>query len=462
MYSRRVSHVDVYLTGRVEDHVLHYAFEVDGVKRRGNFSTASSELEASASAIYMAVKKTVEIYPNAGEISLHTDIEKPFGYLDGKYKPTTDTMKKFVRAVEKLKSDYNLTLQTDKDISKETADNLYNSAFGQNTSPKNNTEKKTAEQSKSVQKPAKSTSAASRWAKGAKAKQEQKAMMNSSPAYEPAKTSNGFAKQEKFSAPYPELEGEWTGWDERGVMMIYPTFDDAVNERGIPVYANGQTPPADSMGFDKPKAEQPKAAPKQNVGAGKGWMRKGVVLDENPLSAPKRELKSQAFENWHGTRTPKAKWGVMALNSAGEIIAEVSSRNLPDGCKKDAEYMADWWEQVEKYKVVREGLEKGKNDFSNKLDDKGNFKGFDMTVANKDNNSMIVWKDGTQIYNGGITDEYKRQYVDSHNDYHALQWAAELEAKKKAEEKAKAESKKEHYEQMNLFEFMQNDDPFSL
>ena len=466
MYLRRVSHVDVYLTGRVEDHVLHYAFEVDGAKRKGNFSTASSELEASASAVFVAIKRTAECYPNAGEITLHTDIEKPFGYLDGRYKPTSDTMKKFVNGVEKLKKQYNFTLQADKEIPKEVADALYNGAFG--SAPKQELPKQEAEKSEPAPAPAiKPKTTANRWAKGAKARQEQQAAINCSPAYEPARTTVPDQSLRNTIASTPEvlgdLDGEWTGWDERGVLMAYATFEDAINGNGVPVYANGQTPPADSMGYSKPKQEQQKTAPKQNVGAGKGWMRKGVVLDENPLAAPKRELKSQAFENWHGGKAPKPKWGAMALNASGEIVAEVSSRHLPESCKKDVEYMADWWEQVDKYTVIREGLEKGKNDFRDKLDANGNFKGFSMTAVDlrEGKEGMVVWKDGVQIYNGGITDEYKQQYVEGHNDDRALIWAAELEAKKQATAKSEPEPE-EHYEQMNLFDMLKDDDPFGI
>lgn len=460
--------MDVYLTGRIEDHVLHYAFEVDGVKRKGNFSTASSELEASASAVFVAIKKVAECYPNAGEIILHTDIDKPFGYLEGKYKPTTDTMKKFVKAVEKLKKDCDFTLQTDKEIPKEKADALYDSAFG--SAPEEPKQDAPKEEPKPVP-AANPKNAASRWSKGAKVRQEQQTMINSSPAYEPAKTvPSASASGKAASAPQAkgDLDGEWLGWDSRGVMMTYPTFEDAINDNGIPVYANGQTPPADSMGYGKfQRPEQPKAVPKQNTGAGKGWMRKGVVLDENPLDAPKREPKSQAFENWHSGKAPKPKWGAMALNTAGEIVAEISSRQLSESCKKDAEYIADWWEQVDKYTVIREGLVKGKNDFSDKLDAEGNFKGFSMTAVdlNKDKESMTVWKDGVKIYNGGITDEYKQQYVSSHNDERALAWAAELETKKSsaaAEARINPEPQEEEYEQMNMFDMLKSDDPFGI
>lgn len=456
---KEVIRVDVLLTGRFQDHALLYATECDGVRRKGKVSAASSELEAEASAVFLALKKAIETYPNAGEISLHTDLVKTLPYINSNVKPQTDTMKKFLRSLGKMRDDSGMKVTADDGISAEVAKNLRSLAFG---------DKAQAQESAKPASPKKQTASVS---SSVKAGWGNKRIVRGGGSGTQASVPQEAPKADDWSniPPVPELpsnlpkelEGDWLGWTKEGILVSYESAEDVANGICRPIWADGHI--GDKIHEDAIWGVKKPDVHIQGGKAGTGWGQKGTV-NASPFDAPKREVKTSAFDGYRTSRTPKPKWKLMAINAHGEIVSMLDSQKCPSATKQEVEHLADWWEQVEKYTVFRDGIEKGKNDFSHKLDANGKFKGFSMTAVDVDKDEMFIWKDGKQIYHGAITDDYKRSYADAHDDDCALRWTKELlEKEKAAEAQAEEQAKEQESKQMSLFDFMQpDDDPFSL
>lgn len=456
--------MDVLLTGQFQDHQLLYATESDSIKRRGRCSAASSELEAEASAVYLVLKNVVETQPDT-EICLHTDLTKTLPYISGNFKPQTDTMKRFLNSLDKMRKEHGVNISADDKIPAETADRIWTSAFKTEKPKTKVNEPAKAEPVKSVKpvepvKPAPIMNGKANWG-------NKRIVRNGGSGTQSEWNNNLSSVSDTLKKLPQEFEGEWVGWTNEGILVTYDSAEDAVQGMCRPIWADGRK--GDKVQEDaiwetkKPEKPEKREIHIQGRKAGTGWGQKGVVFDSNPFDAPKRDIKTSAFDGYKTNKTPKPKWRLMAVNNKGQIVSMLDSQKAPMASKEEVEYLADWWEQVEKHTVFRDGIEKGKNDFIHKLGANGRFKGGSVTVADISRDEMFVLKGGYQTYHGKITDEYKRNYVETHNDEYALKWASELQEKEKAA-KLRAEQEQKA-EQISLFDYMKtvrDDDPFNL
>lgn len=171
---------------------------------------------------------------------------------------------------------------------------------------------------------------------------------------------------------------------------------------------------------------------------------------ETPLNKPKREVRSNVLRGF-GKRTmnntPKPKWSVKVIQN-GECIIDMSNLDFQtygeEKNRRDAAYLADWWEQVEGAQVIRNNIPAHQNDFSK-------YKGTNMTAVDMDKDQMMIWQNGEVIYDGKITHDYKEKYARTHPD---SEWAKELaeEAEKKAAVVEPEPEEQPEYEQLG-FEF---------
>lgn len=172
---------------------------------------------------------------------------------------------------------------------------------------------------------------------------------------------------------------------------------------------------------------------------------------EKPLEKPKREIKGEVgMLGWQRAaavgKTPLPRWSVKVFQD-DKCIIDISNLDFSgyneQSARKDAIYLADWYEQVEGATVVRNNLPAHQNDFSN-------YKGFNGTAIDVDKEKMTIWKDGSVYYQGEVLREYKKKYAIQHPDSKWAKELAEEEAAKPAPPEKEPEPEEE-YEQLNLF-----------
>ena len=180
---------------------------------------------------------------------------------------------------------------------------------------------------------------------------------------------------------------------------------------------------------DKPApVEKPLNKPKREVGTMRGWINRTTSVDRKPMP----------------------KWSVKVIQD-DKCIIDISNLDFSgfndEQVRKDAAYLADWWEQVEKATVVRSNIPAHQHDFSK-------YKGTNLTAVDVEKGQMTVWKDGAIEYQGKVLHSYKEKYAKEHPD---SEWAKELKEESEREaavEAAKEEEQEEipEYEQLG-FEF---------
>lgn len=124
--------MDLYLTARFDKQgsILHYAVQSEGstISIRGNV-TVHSEIEASLSAAYLAIKKTLE-KSESYSLNFHTDLKYVVEYSSGKYKPMNDVCKKYVKGLKAFEDKYDCSIFFDNEITPQQSKELYQRAFG--------------------------------------------------------------------------------------------------------------------------------------------------------------------------------------------------------------------------------------------------------------------------------------------------------------------------------------------
>lgn len=170
---------------------------------------------------------------------------------------------------------------------------------------------------------------------------------------------------------------------------------------------------------------------------------------ENPFSAPKREVPKNTMRGWSnlGNAVRKPQWSVKVIKD-DKCVIDISDKDFR-GCdettiKRDAAYLADWWEQVEKAEVVRQNIPARVNDFSN-------YKGFNGKAIDVDKGLETIWKDGEVIYDGKVMKADKESYAEQHPDSEWAKELAEEAALKNAEDELFAEYEENKSEQLSMF-----------
>lgn len=170
----------------------------------------------------------------------------------------------------------------------------------------------------------------------------------------------------------------------------------------------------------------------------------------NPFSTPKRDVSQTKMKGWAnliGGAVKKPQWSVKVIKD-DKCIIDLNNHDFR-GCdenavRKDAIYLADWWEQVEGATVVRNNLPARENDFSN-------YKGFNGKAIDIDKDKETIWKNGEVIYSGKVMRSDKEDYAKKHPDSRWAKELAEEAAQKEAEDELFGEIEKDKSEQLSIF-----------